>query len=321
MSGLFASRAARRRAGTYVGFLVASVFLMAISANPLVRDLQNGVAFAFKPIEVSIDGVAKDVVSIGGALADIDQLRKDNEALRAENDQLSIDNRSAAELRRENDQLTALLQLREGLNFETTAAAVIARETSEARRVIVIDRGSDDGLQVGHVVIASGGALVGRIIDVGPDFARVLLMSDSTSTVIGQLLSSTATGKVVGQPGGALVMTAVDSTVTVPMGEEVFTAGIELAGGLRSPYPKGLLIGQVVDVARDPNEVVQTVFLEPAAPLDNLEFLLVITNYEGGIIGPIETGVPCDPTKGGTLPDSDQPCPSDSPRATQAPRP
>src|SRR5207253_9524284 len=49
--------------------------LMAISANPLVRDLENGIAFAFKPIEVSIDGVARDAVSLGSALSEIDQLR------------------------------------------------------------------------------------------------------------------------------------------------------------------------------------------------------------------------------------------------------
>jgi rod shape-determining protein MreC len=205
MSGLFASRAARRRIGSYLAFLVASVLLMAISANPLIRDLQNGIAFAFKPIEVSIDGVAHDAASIGTALTEIDQLRKDNEALRNENDQLRVDNRSAAELRRENDQLTGLLQLRQGLTFKTIASAVIARETSEARRVIVIDRGSDDGVQIGHVVIAAGSALVGRVIDVGPSFARVLLLSDSTSIVIGQLLSSAATGKVVGGVAGALV--------------------------------------------------------------------------------------------------------------------
>ena len=94
-------------------------------------------------------------------------------------------------------------------------------------------------------------------------------MSDSTSTVIGQLLSSAATGKVIGQLGGALVMQDVDAAATVTIGEEVFTAGIELGGGIRSPYPKGLLIGRVVDVKRDPNEVVQTVYLEPAAPLDS----------------------------------------------------
>jgi rod shape-determining protein MreC len=314
MSGLFASRVARRRIGTYLGFLVTSVLLMAISANPLVRELQNGIAFAFKPFEVAIDGTARDVASIGSALADINQLRKDNEALQAENDQLRLDNRSATELRRENDQLTALLQLRQGLNFQTTTAAVIARETSEARRVIVIDRGSNDGIKVGYVVIAAGGALVGRIIDVGPDFAHVLLLSDSTSTVIGQLLSSAATGKVVGQPGGALVMTDVDSTVAVPIGEEVFTAGIELSGGIRSPYPKGLLIGQVLDFSRDPNEVVQTVYLQPAAALDRLEFVLVITDYQGGLsTGPAASGAPCLPLGGETPPPTSQPCPSAAP--------
>lgn len=308
MSGLFANRATRRRAGTYAGFVVASVLLLAISANPFVRDLQNGVAFAFKPFEVAIDNTARDVVSMGSALTEIDQLRADNEALRSENQQLRLDNRSAAELRRENDLLTGLLQLRQGLDFQTRAAQVIARETSEARRVVVIDRGSDDGITAGQVVIAAGGALVGRVLDVGPDFANVLLISDSTSTVIGQLLSSSATGKVVGQPGGALVMQDVDSTVTVPIGEEVFTAGIELSGGIRSPYPKGLLIGQVVDVAKDPNSVVQTVYLQPAAPLDNLEFVLVVLDYQGGLPNASEAPPACVPTASGTLPNNDQPC-------------
>jgi rod shape-determining protein MreC len=158
-------------------------------------------------------------------------------------------------------------------------------------------------------------------VEVGSNFAHVVLMSDSTSTVIGQLLSTADTGKVVGQLGGALVMQDVNAAATITIGDEVFTAGIELGVGIRSPYPKGLLIGRVIDVKRDPNEVVQTVYLEPAAPLDRLEFLLVITDYEGGIIGPIETGVPCGPTASGTLPDSDQPCASDTPTGSGLPQP
>jgi rod shape-determining protein MreC len=311
-SGLFANRATRRRLSWYGGCLVASLVLMGVSGNPFVRDLQNGVAFAFRPFEAAVDGAARDVQSIGAALSDIDQLRRDNDALRAENDRLRVENRTAAEARRENDLLTGLLQLRQGIDFQTQAATVIAREASDARRVVVIDRGSDDGIEVGHVVIAAGGALVGRVIDVGPTFARVLLISDSTSTVIGQLVSSGASGKVIGQPGGALVMQDVDSTVTIPIGEEVFTAGIELEGGLRSPYPKGLLIGQVVDVARDPNEVVQTVYLQPAAPLDRLEFVLVITDYQGGLSGTDGTP-PCAPTPSGVLPNEDEPCATSAP--------
>ena len=303
----------------YGTLLVISLVLMTISSNPLIRELQHGVAFAFKPIQQAIDGVASEVSSIATTIAEIDQLRQENETLRSQNDLLDAESRTAAELRRENELLTALLQLRNGLDYETSAVGVIARESSEARRALVLDRGSDDGLAVGDVVIGAGGSLVGRITEVGTSIAHVVLISDPTSTVTGQLLSSSATGKVVGQLGGALVMTDVDSAAEVARGEEVFTAGIELGGGLRSPYPKGLLVGRVIDVTIDPNEVVQTVFLEPAAPLDRLEFLLVITDYEGGILGPIETGVPCDPTDGGTLPDSDQPCATDAPRRTETP--
>lgn len=321
MTALLANRAARRKIVTYVGLVVASLLLLTVSSNPFVRDLQHGVAFAFKPIQVAVDGIASDIRSIATTIAEIDQLRQDNAALKAENVSLQALSRSAQELRRENELLTGLLQLRNGLQYETRAVTVIARESSEARRAIVIDRGADDGIKVGQVVITSGGALAGRVVDVGSNFAHVVLISDSTSTVIGQLLSTAMTGKVIGQLGGALVMQDVDAATTITLGEEVFTAGIELGGGIRSPYPKGLLIGRVVDVKRDTNEVVQTLFLEPAAPLDRLEFLLVITDYEGGITGPIETDVPCTPTNGGTLPDSDQPCASDAPAASGATAP
>jgi rod shape-determining protein MreC len=313
VSALLAGGAARRRIVAYVVLLTISLLLVAISSNPLVRDLQNGVAFAFRPVQAAVDGVARDVSSIFATIAEIDRLRLENEALRSENDHLRAENAVARELERQNDELVALLQLRSGLEFQTEPVAVIGRESQEARQLVIVDRGSDDGIEAGDVVVAAGGALVGRVAEVGPSFARVVLISDSTSTVVGQLLTSTATGKVVGQLGGALIMQDVDSLAEVVVGEEVFTAGIELGGGIRSPYPKGLLIGRVVDVDRDPNEVVQTVFLEPAAALDRLEYLLVITNYEGGLTGPLETLVPCEPTDGGTLPDSDQPCASAEP--------
>lgn len=315
MSAVFANRVARRRAATYIGLLATSLVLMTISANPLIRDFQHGVAFAFRPIELAIDGVARGVISIGTSITEIDHLRQENEALRSENQRLQIENQTTAELQRENDSLTSLLQLRHGMTFHTLATTVIARESSEARRDVIVDRGSDDGIAVGDVIVAAGGALAGRVTAVGPDFAQVVLISDTSSTVIGQLLGSSATGRVTGQLGGALIMDNVDSAAVVNIGDEVFTAGIELSGGIRSPYPKGLLIGRVVDVKRDPNEVVQTVYLEPAAGLDNLEYLLVITDYEGGLSGPSSSLLPCLPTASGVLSDSDQPC------STAAPKP
>jgi rod shape-determining protein MreC len=323
MSALLASKTVRRRGAAYIALLVASVLLMTVSSNPMVQDVQHGVAFAFKPVQVAIDGVARNLSSIATTITEIDRLRQENGVLRAENDQLEAEGRAAIELRRQNELLTGLLQLRNGLQYQTRAVAVIARDSSEARQTLVIDRGTDADLEAGMVVITAGGALAGRITEVGPNFAHVLLLNDATTIVVGQLASTAAIGKVsgTGQARGELLMRDIDATTAVGVGDEVFTAGIEIGEGIRSPYPKGLLIGRVVAVNRDPNEVVKTAFLEPAAPLDRLEFLLVITDYEGGITGPIETGVPCDPTDGGTLPDSDQPCASGEPVPTRTPKP
>ena len=314
MTSILATRAARRRGIIFTVLLVTSALLMAFSSNPAVREVQNGVGFAFRPIQVALDEVARSVASVAAAVAEIDRLRIDNAALRDENDRLTAENARLEEIRRENESLTALLQLRAGLDFKTVATSVIARESSEFRRLVVIDRGSDDGVKVGDVAVAAGGALAGRVVEVGTNGAKVVLLTDGDSTVIGQLTTNAATGEVVGELGGVLIMRQIDAAETVAVGDEVVTAGIELGGGVRSPYPKGLLVGQVVDVKRDANDVVQTAYLQPAANLDKLEFLLVITDYEGGL-PPIEEQ-PVDCGGGGTLPQGEQPCISPPPGAT-----
>jgi rod shape-determining protein MreC len=317
MTALLATKAARRRGIVFAVLLIVSVLLMAFSSNPGVREVQNGVSFAFRPIQGALDDVARGIASVAAAIVEIDRLRVDNAALRSENERLAAENARLDEIRRENESLTALLQLRAGFDYKTTAAGVIARESSEFRRLVVLDKGTAAGISVGDVAVAAGGALAGRVVEVGPDSAKVVLLTDSESTVIGQLSTNAATGEVVGQLGGVLIMRQIDSGETVAAGDEVVTAGIELAGGVRSAYPKGLLIGQVVDVGRDANAVVQTAFLQPAAHLDKLEFLLVITDYQGGL-PPIEQQ-PIDCGTGRTLPQGEQPCLSPSPATSHAP--
>jgi rod shape-determining protein MreC len=313
MTSILANRAARRRGIVFTVLLIVSALLMAFSSNPAVQEVQNGIGFAFRPIQVALDQAANDIASVAAAIVEIDRLRVDNAALHTENDRLAAENARLQEIKRENDQLTALLQLRAGFDLKTTAVTVIGRESSEFRRLVVLDKGTADGIAVGDVAVASGGALVGRVTDVGTDSATVILLTDSESTVIGQLTSNAATGEVVGQLGGVLTMSQIDASETVSVGDEVVTAGIELGSGVRSPYPKGLLIGQVVDTRRDANDVVQTAYLQPAAQLDKLEFLLVITDYQGGLPPIEQQPVDCS---GHVLPQGEQPCFSPSPAPT-----
>jgi len=320
MTSMLATKAARRRSVTFSVLIVISLLLMAFSSNPALRDVQSGIGYAFRPIQGALDDVAGGAASIGTALIEIDRLRVDNSAMHAENERLAAENARLLALGRENELLTGLLQLRAGFEYETVATSVIMRESSEFRRVVGLDKGTDDGIEIGDVVIAGGGALVGRVTEVGPDSATVVLLTDASSTVIGQLSGTAAIGEVVGELGGVLVMQQIDSSETVGVGEEVVTAGIELGGGVRSPYPKGLLVGQVVDVRRDPNDVVQTAYLQPAAELDKLEYVLVILDYEGGLPPLEEQPVDCSGDEG-TLPEGEEPCAEPTPTPTATPGP
>ena len=317
MSSLLATRAARRRSIIFIAFLATTLVLMAVSSNQLVRDFQSAMSFALRPVQGALDGAASGVAGVVSSITEIERLHSDNTALRAENDRLTQENARATEIERENDLLTGLLQLQNAFEYETVAAQVIARESSEFRRLVTIGKGSDDGIVEGDVVIAEGGALAGRVVEVGPNFANVVLITDQSSTVIGQLQTSLATGEVVGTLEETLQMKNVDSTEPIEMGEEVVTAGIELAGGIRSPYPKGLLLGQVIDVRNDANSIVQTAFLDPAANLEKLEFVLVVLDYEGGLPEPGDEPIDCSITgPGGLLPGGERPCIQPTPSPT-----
>ncbi len=309
-----APRIARRRALVFSGLLGISFILMLASATAPVAELQRGLAFALAPIAEAVNGAGAQVRSIVEAAGEIDRLRRENAALRADNDRLDQRNRTLEALAVENEQLTALLAIRNSLDYSTVAARVISRELADVNRVVMIDAGSSAGLRIGDVVIGAGGALVGRVTDLGAEAAQVTLISDPASTVIGELATTRATGEVVGDLGGTLVMTKIDATQQITLGDEVVTAGISLGPAIRSPYPKGLVIGRVVDAARDPNAVVQTAFIEPAVDLNKIEAVLVITDYQGGI--PSIDNLPSDQVNpDGTLPDTEQPY------ATLAPTP
>ena len=319
MTTLLANRQVRRRGIVFTILMAITLLMMAFSSNPYVLDVQRGLSFALRPFQGALAAAAEGIASVASAVTEIDALRIDNAALLDDNERLANENARLRALKEENDQLAALLQLQGGFEHETVAARVIGREMLETRRLITLDKGTDDGIALGDVVILKGGALAGRVTDVGPNFARITLISDSSSTVVGQLLGTGATGEIVGQAGSVLIMRNIDSAVQIGLDEEVFTAGIELAGGIRSPYPKGLVIGTVVDVARDANDVVQTAYLVPAANLDSFELALVIIDYEGGLPPVDEQPVPCG--EDGTLPEGEVPCYTPTPRPEPTPKP
>src|SRR3954452_6532935 len=273
----------RRQAGLYVALLTITLLLLAFSASAPITELRRGVGFAMAPIQNVLRESGQTVSSLFATLGEIDRLRQQNQQLTTQVDELATQNRSLESLQAQNQQLTDILQVRSSLAYESTAAEVISRRITDQEHVISLDRGANFGIEVDDPVIGGGGALVGQVVEVGPNYSRVLLITDTRMNVVGLLESSRAVGTIHGRLERPLEMDGISAANTVGLGEAVVTAGIELTEDIRSPYPKGLLIGTIADVQRSPDQIFQTALVTPAANFETLEYVLVITDYEGGL--------------------------------------
>jgi len=291
---LLRGRPGRRQALLYVALLTISLLLLAFSSSTPITELRRGVGFAMAPIQSVLRQSGQTVSSFFATLGEIDRLRTENQDLTTQVDELATQNRSLESLQAQNQQLTDLLQVRSSLDYESTAAEVISRRITDQEHVISLDRGTNAGIEVNDPVVGGGGALVGQVVEVGPNYSRVLLITDERMNVVGLLEQSRGVGTVRGRLERPLEMDGISASNTVSLGEAVVTAGIELSADIRSPYPKGILIGTIADVQRSPDQLFQTALVTPAANFETLEYVLVITNYQGGLppISPAPTTTP-----------------------------
>lgn len=158
-------------------------------------------------------------------------------------------------------------------NRETIAADVVARETISSLRTIVINRGTRDNVRRGMPVVTENG-LVGRVIGVGPNAARVMLVNSEASSISGRLQTSREEGTVSGLPGGTMRMSMLPPNANVQVGDLVLTSG--LGGNL----PPDLVIGQVDSTRQFESATEQTAEVRSLIDFDRLEIVLVITSFE-----------------------------------------
>jgi len=160
------------------------------------------------------------------------------------------------------------------------AATVIGRDPSPFLRYVIINIGSNDGIRRGMPVVTEQG-LVGRVDAVTADAARVQLIADPSSAVNVSLQNSKTEAMLVGSITGDLSLDMISQDVTVQPGDVVLTSG--LGGG----YPPNILVGQVISVRKLDYELFQQATVQPIVNYDQLQFVLVITNFKPVELAPL----------------------------------
>jgi rod shape-determining protein MreC len=212
---------------------------------------------------------------------DIARLRQRNAELEAEVSRLQGQIIELQQSLSETSILSALVDFaRANPEYSYQGAAVIGYDTSPFVRYVLINRGSDHGLQRGMPVVTQQG-LVGRIAAVTSSAARVQLLIDPASSVNVRLDPSGAQAVLNGQITGEVVLDMIPQDVSIQPGDLVLTSG--LGGG----YPPNLLVGQVTGIRSRDQDLFQRATIQTVADFSQLEIVLVITNFQPVDIEPL----------------------------------
>ncbi len=261
----------------FVVLFVVSLLILVFRSTDVVRAVGVVGTQALVPIQRGLAETGATTNRFFQAIGEIDRLRAENAGLRADNDRLTLENARLAEAAIAARQGAKLDAAQRALPFKTTAAPVIARDPSGVLKTIVIGAGTDQGVRVDQVVLSEQG-VVGRVSEAGSNYAKVVLITDSASTLSALIQTSRSSGIVRGQYGDSLIMEWILQSDPVKPGDIVVTAGLGLGNELRSLYPKGLVIGTVVDVTKAEVSAYQRAVVAPAVDFRKLENVLVVTD-------------------------------------------
>lgn len=253
--------------------------VLSFTTNILSKPL-NSIGSILIPFEKGLTNVGTAILDKTENLKTLEQVVAENEELKAKIEELTEDN---TKLQQDKYELTKLRELydldAEYRDYDKIGARIIARDAGNWYSGFVIDKGANDGIQVDCNVI-TGSGLVGRVTDVGPNYAKVVsIISDNINTS-GNILSTgdnlivTGNLEFMKSLGVIEFSQLIDNDNLVNNGDKIVTSNIS------DKYLPGILIGYVETINTDSNNMTKSGTVMPVVDFRHIEEVLVITKLK-----------------------------------------
>ncbi|HEY9062940.1 MAG TPA: rod shape-determining protein MreC [Pseudobacteroides sp.] len=222
-----------------------------------------------------LSSVWSEINSKRSYLDELSKIRKENSLLKTKEKQLKFDSQEIEQEKRKNIELSKLLAFKDQFKENKLLGANIIDIDENKGFCVTIDRGSIDSVTLDDAVISSNG-LVGRVSSVKKNSAEVTCIIDSTSRVAATTKGSGCDGIINGCFGleskiaDTCKMLFLSNDVNVNYGDKIITSGI---GGV---FPKGIPIGQILEVRKSDNDINYYATVKPAVDFKKLEFVAVL---------------------------------------------
>jgi rod shape-determining protein MreC len=262
--------------------LCTGMIIITFNTNLFTGPLNSFAGIFVVPFQKGITIVGTYLKDTSEKLSSITKLLEENEELKKKVDELTIANTNLEQEKYELTELRSFYELDSMYeNYDKVGARIIAKDAGNWYYSFVIDKGSDDGLAVDMNVIAGSG-LVGRIIDVGPDWAKVQSIIADNSSVSGMVLSSSDNLIVTGdlelyRQGYIRFSKLVDDVDRVSIGDKIVTSNIS------DKYLPGLLIGYISTLDDDSNNLTKSGTMTPAVDFEHMNTVVVLLQLKKNI--------------------------------------
>lgn len=209
-------------------------------------------------------------------ISSISTISKENEALKEKVEALENKLVDYQTVKSENDRLRDMLDFKnENKSYSYLGANVVGKGSDNWYDVFIIDKGSNQGVKKYYPVVTSKG-LVGQVIEVGPNWSKVMAIIDENSRVSGAVSRTGDQGMVQGMPGEDgdknCRITYLKADSTIQKGDYIVTSGISKF------FPKNIIIGVVSEVTSDANNFVKSAVIKPNVDFTKLEEVFIIKN-------------------------------------------
>ncbi len=255
----------KTKISAYFLIFAAAFLLLFIRSTPFIPLKYNVISMVTKPTQLLTLPLRelKKIFYYHQTFDEYVLLRKENRMLKARLIGM-------AEVIRENSRLGKLLDLKRKLIFSSVTANVVGRDPSNWNATMVIDKGTQDGVELGMPVVNASG-VIGKIAEVSDNKSKVILLTDPGFSAIALIQRSREVGLVSGTlQDGMCRMRYLSDKADVQVGDFV------ISSKLSSAFPEGLLMGEVVEVKVLDNRPVMECVIKPAAAISQIEEVLVI---------------------------------------------
>ena len=266
------SLSARRVAAVVILFIATSSGLILLDQQQRLDTLKGPATTLVQPFADALSRLGQRISSVVGG--DTSDAASQLEQVTAERDRLLAENARLKQLEQEVNQLRQQLGFQQAYpQLATAPANVIGHDPDGVRRMIVIDRGAEDGIREGMAVV-SPDYFIGQVTEVEAHRSQVTLVIDATCQIGASVQRSGAEGVVYGrwQAGGWLDLRHLDPAADVAEGDVVVTSG------RTALVPPGLVIGKVYAVDREQQADTLTASVSPLIDFSQLRVVTVILN-------------------------------------------